>query len=590
MDWAKLRVFVAERWLTVDTRVLGLFRVAFGLVLLTNLYDRASDFGLVSFYSNDGVLPNHYALFLKLQPGYWSLLLGLSTPGEVTVGFALIGLVYTLYLIGWRTRLMQVLVIVCIESLNFRFLVVQHGGAVVVNILAVLTLFLPLGDRYSLDALLRSLREVPDATPADLAERRWRALLRPQAVGLVFLVLCLQLVVIYVFNTIQKTGVSWRDGSAVHDLAWVNRLATPLAIWLRTNGLVYVSPVLSWGTLVIEGGLPLLILSPWLQRYTRPAASALIFGLHGGIAALARLAAFSWAMMCFGVLLLPPWLFDWLEARHARRTAPLDVPVDWANPRQRFWARVAARLDAASALTFTDAPGHVPSVEQVEAVLRTLPGWRWVRVLVRVGWVRWLGGLVGDVGARRVVACPPPEPLPGLERLGRWATVLLPAWLAVAMGSQVLVENFIVPEALKPASRPAVLTAPIEYLDLWQGWRMFAPETPTGDYRMVVDATLADGSHLDLLTEKPPDFEPWLRPYWGTNQHWCEFHGRFVHQREHWRYTRDYLRRLPELKGWPDGRKVVALEVWKVGYDSPPLGGTEPVNFLKERLFGDEPL
>lgn len=582
--------FVAERWLSVDTRALGVFRIAFAVVLLTNLYDRASDFGLVSFYSNEGVLPNHYAIFLRLQPGYWSMLLGLSTPAEVTVGFALIGLVYTLYLVGWHTRLMQLLVLICVESLNFRFLVVQHGGAVVVNIVAALSLFLPVGERYSLDALLKSLRTGHDATVEALGARRWPALARARVASLAFLVLCLQFAVIYFFNTIHKTGPSWRDGSAVHDLAWVNRLATPVAIWLRTHGLQYASPVLSWGTLVVEGALPLLILSPVLQRWLRPLAFALIVGLHGGIALLSRLAAFSWVMMCFGTLLLTPALFDWLERRLARTARPADVPVDWARPAQRFWARVLARLDTTGALRFVETPGFQPTPADVVRVADSLPGWRWLRHLALLPWALPLLRALGNLGARRVLPHSLPEPVPLLNRLGRVAAVIIPAWLAVAMGSQVLVDNFGVPPEWRPAHRPAVLTAPIEYLDLWQGWRMFAPETPANDYRMVVDATLTDGTHVDPLTDEPPDFEPWRRPYWATNQHWCEFHGRFVHQREHWRYTRDYLRRLPELKGWPESKRVVALEVWKVGYDAPPMGETEPRNFIKERLFGDEPL
>ncbi len=589
--WARGVHFLAERWFSVDHRALGIFRIAFGLVLLTNLYDRASDFGLVSFYSNEGVLPNHYALFLRLQPGYWSFLLGLSTPAEVSVGFALIALVYVLYLVGWKTRWMQLLALLCIESLNFRFLVVQHGGAVVVNILAALTLFLPLGRRYSVDAWLQSLRHGGDATVEDLARARWRDLRKRSAtVSVAFFVLCLQFAVIYFFNTVQKTGPSWRDGSAVHDLAWVNRLATPLAVWLRTHGLATLSPILSWGTLVVEGVLPLLILSPWLQRWLRPVAFLLILGLHGGISSLSRLAAFSWAMMCFGTLLLTPSLLDWLEARWARRSEPLSVPVDWEQPAQRLWARVAARLAPDGVLSFVHTPGHLPSSEQLGAVLGALPFGGLLTWAAQKPLVLALARRFAEFAAPRLEPRAALPPVLLTHRLGRLAAVVIPVWLAVAIGSQVLVDNFAVPPELKPQQRSAFLTAPIEYLDLWQGWRMFAPETPANDYRMVVDATLADGTHLDVLTEEPPDFEPWRTPYWGTNQHWCEFHGRFVHQREHWRYTRDYLRRLPQLKGWPPSKHVVALEVWKVGYDSPPLGGTEPHNFLKERLFGDEPL
>jgi hypothetical protein len=68
-----------DRYCTVDTRTLGLFRIYFGLLLLTNLWDRAGGFDLISFYTNEGVLPNHWALFRPPAAGYWSPMLGFSS-------------------------------------------------------------------------------------------------------------------------------------------------------------------------------------------------------------------------------------------------------------------------------------------------------------------------------------------------------------------------------------------------------------------------------------------------------------------------------------------------------------------------------
>lgn len=578
-----------ERLLTVDTRVLGLFRIAFGTLLLTNLYDRASALGLISFYSNEGVWPNHYALFLPPVGHYWSLLLPFSSPEAVTAAFVAIGIVYTLYLVGWRTRLMQVLALICLESLNFRFFLVQHGGAVVTNLVAVWTVFLPLGHRYSLDALFRSLRHGGDDTVDALAKRPWEALRTTVVKNPAFLVICVQFACIYFFNTVHKTGPTWRDGSAVHHLAWVNRLATHLAIWLRTHGLATLSPLLSWGTLVVEGALPVLILSPWRQRWLRPIAFALILGLHGSIAALAHLGPFSYVMMCFGTLLLQPWLLDALEAR-AGRGAPVDVKVDWADPVQRFWARVAARLDVGRRLRFSAVPAHQVTQAQLAEVAGALPFGPALKWVPQLPYSHALGRWLGTVGSQALPSAPVPPAVPAFERLGAGVRAVALALVVAAAGSQLLMENAAVPQAMKPQSRPDWMTALVDALDLMQGWHEFAPETPSGDYRLVVDATLADGSHVDPLTDAPPDFEPWREPFWDMNQHWCEFHGRFVWRKEQWRYTRDWLRRLPRIKGWGRSKEIVALEVWKVSYDAPPLGGTEPVNTRKERLFGDEPL
>lgn len=40
-----------------------------------------------------------------------------------------------------------------------------------------------------------------------------------------------------------------------------------------------------------------------------------------------------------------------------------------------------------------------------------------------------------------------------------------------------------------------------DYLQLHQGWGMFAPEAPTEDFNVVVDAVTEDGRHVDLFNE-----------------------------------------------------------------------------------------
>jgi len=53
--------WLSNRYLRIDPRSLGLFRVLFGFVLLGDLCRRWQ--WLPAFYSNDGVLPNHNHLF-----------------------------------------------------------------------------------------------------------------------------------------------------------------------------------------------------------------------------------------------------------------------------------------------------------------------------------------------------------------------------------------------------------------------------------------------------------------------------------------------------------------------------------------------
>jgi hypothetical protein len=88
----------AAAYLSVDRRVLGVFRIYFGLVLLYDLGRRVPEAGRL--FSNEGVLSNHFLLFSPQASPQFSLLFACSSAAQVRVAFALIGLVYSLYCLG----------------------------------------------------------------------------------------------------------------------------------------------------------------------------------------------------------------------------------------------------------------------------------------------------------------------------------------------------------------------------------------------------------------------------------------------------------------------------------------------------------
>ncbi len=561
--WKVAATFLKERWLTVDTRTLGFFRICFGLLLLSNLWDRAGGFDLVSFYSNDGIMPNHYALFLPVTRGFWSLIAGFSTPGEVTVVMWIIAGIYLLYTVGYRTRLMQVLAMLAYMSVNFRFLLIQHGGNVVMNIILVWTLFLPLGERVSVDALLKSLRGFKEKSAESLNARGW-AVSPSKHVALAFWCICFNFAVIYFFNALHKGGPGWLDGSGVHYVLWQNRMATQFAGFLRMHEPFWLSPLMTWGTLVVERALPLLILTPVFQRRLRPLATLNIWLLHGGIASLSTLGPFSFSMMMFSLLLLQPEGWEWLKRFVKLRFKPRTVVFDPANPAQVLAARVLSRLDPARVLTFQEGPvWSAPFGSQLILwTARLLSGWE----------------------------DPTPHTFPErpvTQRVWRWTSTLATVVILIAVCSQILMENWSIPKAIKPQSRPEFLTDIIEYLQIPQGWSMFAPDVPRDDERLIVDAVLVDGSHIDPLTGLPPDMsdEAFDKGPFFMNQHWCELHARMPNWRHHWRNFKDYLMRIPRLKKWGPEKQIVSLEVWVIRARCPVPGQTKYTDFKREKLF-----
>ena len=257
---------------TVDLRAVAAGRIALALVLLLDLVKRLP--GLLTWYTNEGLLPNHTVLWKPTFDPTFSPFYMASHGWQAGLGFAVCGLAYLALLLGWRTKAAQVVSLVAVLGLHGRVLFLQNGGDVVLSLLALWTVFLPTGERYSVDAWLRFERRREDAP---IASGR-------NVISLGFTALLLQLAVIYAFNCVHKTGPSWRDGSAVHYTLHQDRMVTSFGVWFRDWMPGSVGQWLTWSALFIEALLPLLLLSPFGQRWSRRGAAVLIVALHAGVA------------------------------------------------------------------------------------------------------------------------------------------------------------------------------------------------------------------------------------------------------------------------------------------------------------------
>ncbi|HEX3850786.1 MAG TPA: hypothetical protein VHW01_07450, partial [Polyangiaceae bacterium] len=141
-----LRRYLMATYLTVDPRSLGVFRVLFGAVLLSDLARRWAELGL--WYANSGLLPNHTLLWRPPTSNLFSLFFTLSSVHEAQLGFVLCAVVYVMFMLGYRMRWVQALTLLARVSLNSRLAVLENGGDMVMDLLCLLTLPLPLGARF----------------------------------------------------------------------------------------------------------------------------------------------------------------------------------------------------------------------------------------------------------------------------------------------------------------------------------------------------------------------------------------------------------------------------------------------------------
>jgi Vitamin K-dependent gamma-carboxylase len=502
------RRFVAT-YLTADPRSLAAGRIALASVLLLDLVRRWAVVG--SFYTNDGLVPNHTLLWRPSFAHVFSFFYMASYTHEAVLGFVVCGIAYTLLLVGLFTRAAQVASMVCVMSLHGRLLLFDNGGDVVLGLLAIWTAFLPTGLRFSVDAILARGR------PG-----------QARVVSLGVLALTCQLAFIYFFNAVHKSGETWRQGSAVHYVLHMDRLVTPLGLWLRARMTPALSRAMSWSALATEWSLPWLLLSPVGTRACRRLAIAMIIGLHAGFGLFMNLGNFVPAMMAYAPHFIPGE--DWDALGRA-----------WRRSRGR--ARLSVALEARVAVV-------------IRRAASTFSLGRSVRVVPPGPAITWL-----------------------LRRAPLLREVAVALFIFVA-ANQLLDENEAA-HRVWDHHNAAPVAAAVTYLNLFQGWSMFAPEVNKTDINLAVDAVTVAGRHVDPWNEaanpKYPmpgaTIPPGMGPSWLFYQYvtrlpwWPAYNQAFL----------EWILRYPQRTGRVQD-EIVSFKAYKVEDDSPPPGERAPTN------------
>jgi predicted DCC family thiol-disulfide oxidoreductase YuxK len=638
--WPAFRSWFARTYLTIDPRSLGLGRILLALVLLFDLLHRAPSIPL--WYSNNGLLPNHTLLWRPPTQWMFSMFYMASWPDEAALGFVICGLVFLGLLVGWRTRLMQFLSLLAVMSLHSRVPFLENGGDWTLGELTLWTTFLPLGRRFSVDAVRASLRRRRETTAAELGDR---AALEPDTspvVSLAVLAIVVQLANSYLFNALHKGGPTWHSGSAVHYVLFQDRMVTWFGVWLRPHMSLTLSRILSWSALATEAMLPVLLLSPVYRKVTRRLAVMAVIGLHSGFQAFINLGVFSLAMIGYAPYLLGPddWsLFGRLARRRERR---LTVYFDAGCGVCFQIARLLARLDRLARLRFVSSadanplPAGVTSdllaativvvdertaktytrADGMARILAALPvGFLWAWPL-RVPGLRQVANVVYDAFARRrqtvsmglglaacglpVVAEAPaapgivaPEPSPLVRALRQGASWLREAGVAVllvVLVSETLFINQAVPSFLK-FKQPSWIMQLVAYPRLIQAWSMFASDAPTTDETVVVDALTADGRHVDPYSEVagryPNPGHTEIPARLDNDSFFFNYSARIPFKPEYFTALQEWILGYPGRTGRSEDA-IVKFNAYIVEDDSPPPGETKARN-VRSRIFFSYP-
>jgi hypothetical protein len=266
-----------------DRRSLALGRIAIGLVLLGDLARYAAS--PVPWFDEQGPLPS--ALFTG-SPHVFSLLL--ISPGRTAVAivFGAAALFDLAVLVGYRTRIAQFLALLMLVSIQSRIGIATNGGDRMLCILCFWTLFLPMGDFFSVDARRRVGAAPPTRAGPTLA----------------YFAVLLQLSAAYLINSLRKTDNIWVNGTALSNFLRDPTLTSTLGCAIGHAAPPWILQVFTRAARVIEYVAPFLILSPLMTRAARNIAIVLLVGLHLGIALTLNVGSFSYAMMAYFPMLL----------------------------------------------------------------------------------------------------------------------------------------------------------------------------------------------------------------------------------------------------------------------------------------------
>jgi hypothetical protein len=266
-------------WL--DTRSIGAFRVALGVVLIADLLKFRWP-NLEAFYGVDGILPPGMAAPVTL-----GVLQGISTTTGVHAAFALTLAAYGLYTFGFHPRLSGAVALWCLWNIHDRApLLVATDDQAIICLLAW-SLLLPLGEQFSV------ARRVPARQVHSVA-----------TCGIV-----LQIAIIYVSNAIPKTGWTWREGVAIsfallEDL-WVN---PGPAAWLAQY--TDLCRYLTYAVRPVELSIAFLMVCPFFNSVTRTLAAGLVLLFHGAIFVFISVGFFPLITASWALLIVPSPVWD----------------------------------------------------------------------------------------------------------------------------------------------------------------------------------------------------------------------------------------------------------------------------------------
>ena len=290
----------ARELLSIDTRSLALLRVCLAGLVLADLFIRSNS--IEAFYTDSGVLPA-WALKHLYQANQFHWSLHLLTPDLFWLSgswfwqvflFSLAAIAAFCMLIGYQTRWATITTCVLIISLHMRQPLICNGGDNLLRNMIFWSMFLPLGDHFSVDRKRLHKTKPP--------------LLTFSAATIAIMA---QVCFVYWVAAVTKSDPQWTESrTALYFALHLDFVATDLGRWL-----LQFPTLLQWLTAItlwLEFLGPLLVFSPVFTSRIRVVVILSFIAFHLGISLCMHLGLFTWICIVSWSVFLPPSFWEWI--------------------------------------------------------------------------------------------------------------------------------------------------------------------------------------------------------------------------------------------------------------------------------------
>jgi len=289
---------LAERWNRfwfepVSTATIAVYRIAYGVVLLG--WSLAIAPNALAFFSRKGILPNHPPTGTRWGPLSW-----VGSDAAVITVVVLLIVAAACIVAGYRTKIACAVAFVGLMALTRRNPFLFNSGDALLRNISLFMLAAPCGAALSADAWRRgrdAFWNLPKRAP-------WAQRL-----------IQIQISMVYAFTFWAKVrGTRWTAGTAVAESLRVGDISRIHLPYVLTNSLL-VANLMTYGTLVVEASLAILI---WNRRL-RPYVIAAGIALHLFIEVVFALGFFSIAMITSYITFTPEDAMErWLAVIRSR--------------------------------------------------------------------------------------------------------------------------------------------------------------------------------------------------------------------------------------------------------------------------------